>query len=47
MLTTTTVASRQVYDDPRVKMRVDTIRLGEIRVRWSERVRHIEPWGIG
>ena len=29
MLTTTTVASRQVYDDPRVKMRVDTISLGD------------------
>jgi ADP-ribose pyrophosphatase len=29
MLTTTTVASRQVYDDHRVKMRVDTIQLGD------------------
>ena len=29
MLTTTTVDSRQVYKDHRVKMRVDTIRLGD------------------
>lgn len=29
MLTTTTVASRQVYKDHRMKMRVDTIRLGD------------------
>lgn len=29
MLTTTTVDSRQVYQDRRVKMRVDTIRLGD------------------
>ncbi len=29
MLTTTTVNSRQVYRDHRVKMRVDTIRLGD------------------
>jgi ADP-ribose pyrophosphatase len=29
MLTTKTVASRQVYDDHRVKMRVDTVRLGD------------------
>ncbi len=29
MLTTTTVDSRQVYDDHRVKMRVDTIQLGD------------------
>lgn len=29
MLTTTTVDSRQVYQDHRVKMRVDTIRLGD------------------
>jgi ADP-ribose pyrophosphatase len=29
MLTTTTVDTRQVYDDHRVKMRVDTIRLGD------------------
>ena len=29
MLTTTTVGSRQVYQDRRVKMRVDTIRLGD------------------
>ena len=28
MLTTTTVVSRQIYDDHRVKMRVDTIQLG-------------------
>ncbi|MDP6823135.1 MAG: NUDIX hydrolase [Dehalococcoidia bacterium] len=29
MLTTTTVDSRQVYDDHRVKMRVDTVQLGD------------------
>jgi len=29
MLTTTTVDSRQLYDDHRVKMRVDTIQLGD------------------
>ena len=26
---------------------VVTNRLGEIRVRWPEQVRHIDPWGIG